>query len=286
MHSFAISLRPFCIAFVLLLLTVYVTGVYLTQLTIDHWSSKEDAGGPLADFMRQYFSSFGRTVLTLFESVAGGLSWDQAVSPLMEEISPWLGVMYCAFVAFTVFATSNVITGLFVQSLTDNAKKAEDRQTVARIRELFMIADSGMDETVTWEALSDIVVDASEQVTELFQQLDLQAADAQGIFQLVFDEVNGSMDMDTFCRECLRLRSPAKLLDIKLLAQKVEKLSDYVTSFLGQTHYVTRFLGQTEPATSPPDRDLPITSRQRPAQLSGDPDFQNLAEPSCERVDI
>mmetsp|Transcript_67241 Transcript_67241/g.216976 ORF Transcript_67241/g.216976 Transcript_67241/m.216976 type:complete len:590 (+) Transcript_67241:45-1814(+) len=218
--SLAASLRPFCVTFVLLLMVIYITAVWLTQLVLDHRVNHDEHTQSFIA-LQYHFHSLGRTSLTLFEAVAGGLSWDSAVAPLIDEISPLMGLVFPLFIAFTVFACGNVITGVFVESLLNNAKETNDMYTLDNIREIFMTADADNSGTVSWEEFQEHLHEA--RMEELFKELDLHISQAEGMFRLLDVKGEGEVDMEEFCRGCLRLRGPAKAVDLGLLMEEVRR---------------------------------------------------------------
>lgn len=62
--------------------------------------SKAEFNPELAD----YFGSLAGTMLALFQAVTDGQEWREMLKPLMSDISPWMAVPFCMYIAFTVFA--------------------------------------------------------------------------------------------------------------------------------------------------------------------------------------
>lgn len=227
--SFIASLRPFCIAFTLLMMTIYVTGVLLTQLLLDHRVANRVQGIPSDQILEQYYSSLARTILTLFESVAGGLSWDQAVDPLIREISPFMGLLYPMYVAIAMYAMGNVITGVFVEALLENAKETKDLCALDSIRATFLAADSDGSGTVCYEEFQEQLKNQNTQT--FLRDLDLQVSEAENMFRLFDHDGDGELQMEAFIRGFLNLRGTAKSVDLRLLSQDVRKLTERFLSF-------------------------------------------------------
>ncbi|CAL1169342.1 unnamed protein product [Cladocopium goreaui] len=61
------------------------------------------------------------TMLSLFMSIAGGVSWEEVVRPLKAISTAWVFV-FLFYIAFTYFAVLNVVTGVFCQSAIDSAQ--------------------------------------------------------------------------------------------------------------------------------------------------------------------
>ena len=59
-----------------------------------------------AEAAERYFGSLHDSMLTLFMSLAGGVSWEQALPPLREVSAIWV-ICYVGYIAFTYFAVLN-----------------------------------------------------------------------------------------------------------------------------------------------------------------------------------
>merc|ERR1712039_173338 len=98
--------------------------VYLTETTL---AQRNNAHFNLLD---QYFGTLDRSILTIFQSISGGYDWSEPVEPLIQHVSPWMGVVYSLFVAFVLLALMNVITGVFVEQAVRQGKEDKDSYTV------------------------------------------------------------------------------------------------------------------------------------------------------------
>ena len=63
------------------------------------------------DAAQRYFGSLVDSMLTLFMSLAGGVSWEQALAPLREISAIWV-ICYVGYIAFTYFAVLNEQTSV------------------------------------------------------------------------------------------------------------------------------------------------------------------------------
>merc|ERR1712190_373591 len=67
------------------------------------------------------------SMLTLFMSISGGVSWLDVCMCLREVEVPWL-LVFLMFITFTYFAVLNVVTGVFCQSAIESA--AHDQEAM------------------------------------------------------------------------------------------------------------------------------------------------------------
>ena len=101
------TLKALLWALILLFLIVYVFSVIFASavneaLSVPHLLLPEREAQA-----RRYFGSLVETMLTLFMSIAGGVSWEEVIAPLRAVSEVW-GVAFLVFFSFTYFAVMNV----------------------------------------------------------------------------------------------------------------------------------------------------------------------------------
>ncbi|CAK9001794.1 Sodium channel protein type 4 subunit alpha A (Voltage-gated sodium channel subunit alpha Nav1.4a) [Durusdinium trenchii] len=119
--SVASSMRSLVWTLVLMLLMMYIIGVYLCQMIAD--SGAEDATILTKDLV-DFYGNLPRAVLSLYQAMTGGVDWNDLSLPL-EPISPIMSLIFALYIAFAVLAMMNVVTGVFVESALGSAR--EDR---------------------------------------------------------------------------------------------------------------------------------------------------------------
>merc|ERR1719389_709403 len=107
----------------LLMMVIYIFSVFFTQVVLDVYKTKN------SEHLEYWYGRLPRTILTMFEVIVGGVSWDEVVEPLIEDISPWMGVVLCLYISFCVFAMMNMATGVFVEKATRMAQEDKDKYT-------------------------------------------------------------------------------------------------------------------------------------------------------------
>lgn len=71
--SMSHSMKPLVSTIMLLALVVYVVGIYFTQITLDY--RIDNRASRKSQQMEVYFGSVGTAVMSLFQTVTGGLEW-------------------------------------------------------------------------------------------------------------------------------------------------------------------------------------------------------------------
>lgn len=220
--SLAGSFRLFFWAIVMLFLVIFVMSIYLTDSVTDHRRFLATSGFDSITELDRYYGSLSHTVLTLFQSVMGGIDWDMAVNPLLA-FSPLLAVVYCVYVAFVLLAMMNVITGVFTENALLNARNGEDIYMINKVRDLFQqlnLDNSGM---ITWQQIQE--QKDRREMQEYFRAIDVDISEAQHLFNLLDLNDTGYISADNFLNGCIRIRGPARALETMLLLRETSRLS-------------------------------------------------------------
>ncbi|CAE7661271.1 Cacna1c, partial [Symbiodinium sp. CCMP2456] len=221
-QSIIYTLKSLIWALVLLALIVYVFAVLFAQAVGDH--VLDPNAEPLPEAAERYFYSLPIAMLSLFMSIAGGVSWEDVIQPLIA-MSPLWAFVFIFYVAFTYFAVLNVVTGVFCQSAIDSAQSdhtmvmqsilANKEAHVEKIRYLFSEIDAEDRGVITYQMFEEKVNDQA--VKAYFESMDLDVWDAWSFFKLLDLDSGGAVEIEEFLMGCLRLRGSARAMDIAKL---------------------------------------------------------------------
>lgn len=210
------SIKSVVWAFGLLFMIMYVVGIYFTQIVTTHKVANVDnreADKPL----ELLYGSLACSMMTLFESIASGVSWREVVNPLWWSISAWLVPIYVLYVAFTIFVVLNVVTGVFVGSATEKAKSDTKMVLLYQLRELFRRTDTDASGVMNLEKFCNNLED--ENLQKYMKAIDLDSAEAYDLFLLLDADDSDEVDEDEFVNGCLRLHGFAKAIDLATLTR-------------------------------------------------------------------
>lgn len=235
----------------LLVIIIYVFAILLTQAVSDHIMAVEF--GDQEEFLDEatlsklddHWGSVSESMLSLFMSICGGVSWYDVVRPLRDLNKVWLFV-FLIFITFVYFAVLNVVTGVFCQSAIESTQNDQDAMIQAfiankqlytsRFRSLFKRIDEDESGVITKEEFLHHVNDP--EVQAYFATLDLEAQDAVHLFRLIDNGCNNlddGIDIEDFVMGCLRLKGMAKSSDMarlmhenKMLSQDIARLNYFV----------------------------------------------------------
>lgn len=269
LHTFVISIigsiRSFCWTLVLMLFLMYSVGVYFTQLISDHMLALEVSERQDQEKLDEYFGDLGSSVLTLFQSVTGGVSWIDVVRPLSDFVSPWLTVLFAFYIAFCVFAMMNIVTGVFVESALETARKDKDLMLLQSVKHLFTKTDKDGSGDISWEEFQDQL--HTPEMTKYFEAIDLDLEEAKELFRLLDCEGTGQVDVDEFVNGSFRLRGNAKAIDLATIMSDFNSMMKHYQIHTRQVESALQFMlnQQTGVFTVPPTPNSHATGTSLPA---------------------
>jgi len=248
-HSIMITLKALIWAMLLLTINIYFFAILFTQTVQAHL----DEAGPCApkdtacsddrQVFVQYWGDLARSMLTLYASVTGGVDWDYVSRPIGVIHWGW-SLVFLFFISVTFFAMLNVITGVFCQSAIDGANHdrellvrnlLEHRQTnIANIKqqfkEMFQRIDASNDGSITMEEFEAHITD--DIASGFFVLLDIDSSEAFTLFRLLDENGSNEIDADEFVHGCLKLRGPAKSIDLATLRSEHKRSMQRCTAEL------------------------------------------------------
>lgn len=237
------SLKSLCWTILLLIIIMYVVGVYVTQVVAEHRRKYGVPDAVLLDEehpddlveMEKMFGSIALTLYSLYKAMSGGADWGDVSHPLEKRIHWLFGPFFCMYIAFAVFAVLNVVTGVFVNEAMVMAGKDQElvieeelSRTGSDVNEfirMFHEADADGSGTVSWEEFKGHMED--DRVKAYFKVLDLNIDEAEQLFMLLDPLKLGEVAIDDFVKGCVRMKGGAKSVDVQtLLAYQKQMMSD------------------------------------------------------------
>lgn len=223
-------------AMVLLLIIIYFFAVLFSQSTVEYLQDN-----PNDPEIRAFWGSLLGTMLTLLQSVTGGVDWGNAVDPL-GRVHFLLVSLFIFYIMFSLFAVLNVITGVFCQGAIEGKQIDTDlmvqqvlttkRADLIRVTDTFknLLRNMGSDH-VTQEKLAKHIMDDSFQA--LLAMLGLNTSDACVLFRLL-DGDDSSIDPETFLEGCMRLKGSARSIDLASMEHDMKLNYKAITSMIAE----------------------------------------------------
>lgn len=213
------SLKQFLWSALLLLLAIYVVAIYITQAATAY--RLENINGEQVPVMLKWWGSMPQSVLSLFQGVTGGVDWHQIADPLIDGISPWFGLLFIVFMAFCILALLNVITGTFVETMSQQAKELQLRNRIYQARRLFKEIDIDRSGFISPDEI--LGQTDTPAVQEFFETIDVDPSDAKGLLEVIDIDGNGKINFEEFLEGSLRLNGSAKSSDLIMLAREMKR---------------------------------------------------------------
>eukprot|EP00928_Gymnodinium_smaydae_P063051 TRINITY_DN4674_c0_g1_i1.p1 TRINITY_DN4674_c0_g1~~TRINITY_DN4674_c0_g1_i1.p1 ORF type:complete len:533 (+),score=91.66 TRINITY_DN4674_c0_g1_i1:95-1693(+) len=221
-------------AFCLTIAISYVFAVAITQLVGDFLHTMNARSEADADpVLLKYFGGVSSTLLALFMSVAGGISWEDALRALFDVgIIP--SILMLGYIIFTSLCMLNVIVGIFCQNAVEAFDQDKDRVIEYRLSEQERYIDLLTDLFNQWDAdgQGKISLEIFEkhikekEVQALLESMEVDTKDALMLFELLDSgeggDGDGALDLCEFVEGCITVRGSAKAIHMEksLVVQK------------------------------------------------------------------
>lgn len=208
---------------VLLVILFYVFGVILAQLVSDGCSTiqADVVNCDTLNHMR-YWSTVSESMLTLFLSISGGVSWIEALDPL-RTISSLAAFAFIAYVFVSIFAILNVVTGVFCHRAIESAqadkeiaimKQMEWKESQLRaLKGVFIEIDDDGSETITSNELEAAMNKPA--LMHQMESMDISTRDLRTLFRIMDSDGSGEISFEEFIDGCMHLQGTAQSLQVE-----------------------------------------------------------------------
>eukprot|EP00929_Paragymnodinium_shiwhaense_P019648 TRINITY_DN13325_c0_g1_i1.p1 TRINITY_DN13325_c0_g1~~TRINITY_DN13325_c0_g1_i1.p1 ORF type:complete len:643 (+),score=163.30 TRINITY_DN13325_c0_g1_i1:121-1929(+) len=230
--SLMASVGPAFWALVLLLVTIYVFAILFLEVVLSA------PGGP-SEELDYYFGSMGATVLTLFESVVGGVEWEHVVNLLIQNVSPAMGFLFSGYVVVGLFVVMNLVMSVFLDKVTRTVREDKDDTIKERVASIFAENEVAVEDAdnleISWEQFAEKLKKPALQ--EYFRSIDIEPteSEARGLFDLLDVDGGGALTAEEIVSGCLRLRGPARALEVSLVLRDIAHIHT-VSEKVAQVH--------------------------------------------------
>lgn len=233
--SILVTMKSLFWALVLVALLIYLFGILFTDAVIAHLADHPAPWetGSTEWVLHKNFGTLHKSMHSLFRSITGGLTWDDAVEALAVVNWIW-AYLFTAYVAFSLFAVLNVMTGVFCQSALESAQRDQEMaiQNVILNRQRF--------EDMLMDLFNQIDDDGSGRITILefeehfedeafkclLHSLELEVEDAWTLFMMLDQDGNHDIDAEEFLDGCLHLKGNAKAIELAKVKRKTDQIFD------------------------------------------------------------
>lgn len=242
LYSLMDSMSSLFWCFVVIFIIVYTFAIFFMTATAEYFEDLSGQPDTTALGLQLWFGGLKISMVTFFMIIAGGVNWGEFL-PVIQSASGVYEWLFLFYVFIMYFGVLNVVVGTFAASATEIA--ARDRDTLVkrelshmanvtqRIKTFFSEADTDGNKLLTWEEFKEYM--RSTQVKAYFHTLDLDVSQAHMLFNLLDADRSGEVSLDEFLDGCLRLKGPARNIDMNVLINAHRRLSDQVNAFIAST---------------------------------------------------
>jgi len=233
------STRALLWSLVLLSLVLYIFGIFFGQGVLTFITSGDDIPEQVRADLLMYFGSIEATMVTMFAVISGGTDWLNVMEKL-AEINSFYTLAFIVYIMVTYHGLLHVIVGIFVDSTMTASRNDRDLviadelsrkdSYMAQMSEVLKETDTDGSGTISWEEFEGQLQD--ERVKAYFAALELDMAEAQGLFELLDTEETDEVPIDEFVLGCFRLKGGAKGIDLAALMYENKKMMKTFKHFM------------------------------------------------------
>lgn len=225
----------------LLLLLIYVVAVYFVMTATDSLT-KGSGTSAIRDQVAASWGGLGPAIMSLFQSISGGVDWGNVIGPLVElSNNQCHSLIFTCYIAFASMVFLNLVTGVFVEGAQRLNAEDRDKELAKMAYRTFDCVDDNDDVTVTLEELEDHC--ASGTMDDYLKAVDLSRGNATDLFKLLDMDSDGALTVKEFVNGCMRLKGMPRaadvsqcLLEMKAFHTEFAKFSDEIFVQVKKSH--------------------------------------------------
>ena len=243
------SMLPLLWTSIFLTILIFIFAVLFLQAVTNFLEGSSD--GLLVDHLRIFFENIPLTMLTLFMSITGGVSWWEVIELLLEVETPWFGLLFVAYIAVMFIFVLNIITGVLVNNVVESARHEKEMQKEQRtkflkeVRELWNLMDLDGAGFLSRPQFREALRQAN--VQEFFDRLNYDLSDASSFFDSLDDDGDGKVELEEFVVGMVRSCFKSNMVDSQTLLREHRKAKREAARLARETEahlsHIDRHLG-------------------------------------------
>merc|ERR1711879_1116760 len=134
------------------------------------------------------------------------------MEPMVKYCSPWVKLMFSAYMGFTMLALMNILSGFFMESAMQVAEDEQKKVVIEQIAHVFETFDKDKSGTITSEEFHALM-DNDDSLPFFLKSLDIRSEQAEQLFKLIDRDDSGEINLVEFVEGCERLQGSSKAID-------------------------------------------------------------------------
>jgi hypothetical protein len=193
-----------------MLIPMFAVGMALTMVVADFRLTSGVDESKLKSLLDAW-GTLDRSMMSLFFSISGGISWGEVLAPLTTWKFTWASIGVMSYVASMIFAVLNVLTGVFVNSASTSATSEKERRTLDTLRKIFRDVDADGSGNLTHHEFKALL--KHRDIGVCLQTLNIPPSQADHLYKLVDADGSGILEIDEFLRGVDRLQGSLTAID-------------------------------------------------------------------------
>lgn len=280
------SLLSLVWALVLLVMICFITSIFITQIVTSHRKEDtDDTNSQQYEALENNFGSLALTMYSLYKAITGGDDWSRFADPLFK-ISGTMGLFFCLYVSFSVFAVLNVVTGVFVDNAIKANREDEDviimdqnekrKKHIDQVRSVFRKADIDESGRLDLKEFQKHLEDPCVQAYFRQLELDVEGQGALSLFGMLDFDESGYIDVEEFIFGCGKLKGYARSLDLARMGYGQRQMSRRLMSKVAEQNECLKVLQHSVSCVvaqlgAAPNQQIPGSPDQKILKLPGPP---------------
>lgn len=235
LHSILGSFKPLLWVIIVWLMFLYVFGIVLMGGALEYLAKEDAWEHESTELLREKFGSVPASMLSLFEAIAGGISWTELVA-VLEPLHPVYLATFILYQSIAVFAVLNIVTGIFVESAMNYSHNDQEtmiqdeitnkESTHAILGAIFQEMDNDGSGQVTLKELHAAVQD--QRMEAYFAALGIRPHSLATLFHLLDADRMGALEISEFLDGCLKYKGQASGLELANIGVQVAGIVDCI----------------------------------------------------------
>jgi len=203
------------------LIIMYCFAIYYTEIVTDMMIEGNIPDGEVVS-LEDKWGNVGQSILTLWMAITGGDDWRNFIVVLKHDAVYAMHVLlFVIYIAFGTLVMLNLVTGVFVEGAQRIIREDKDNELLTMASTIFRQADQDDSFDITWEEFNEQL--ESGAMDQYIQAIGIGVQEAEHLYDLLDRDSSGTVSIAEFVRGCLRLRGPAKSMDMAEMEYKMRE---------------------------------------------------------------
>lgn len=235
------SLLPLIWTSIFLGILIFIFAVLFQQAVTNflHGASEDDR--MLVTRLRTFFENIPLTMLTLFMSITGGISWWEVIQLVLEIETPWYGLLFVAYIAVMFIFALNIITGVLVNNVVETAvdqkemRREHQNKGLREIQALWKLMDPLGQGFLTRSKFGEVL--GWQNVRAACDHLNLDPSDLNILYDSLDVDCNRRLEQEEFVVGLMRSHFKSNMVDSGTLLREHRKAEHYTAMVARHTQH-------------------------------------------------